>query len=80
MGSAVCFTCASGHLDPGTERVAKCTSAGLASIPLALLNKPQQAQNDSCPACLSPLAGEGGGLLAAGFMIARNLPPEYSKS
>ena len=78
MGLAVCFHGASGHLDPGTERVTKRSSAGLASIPLALLKKPQQPENDSCPACSSSLAGEGGGLLAMGFMLARTLSPEHA--
>lgn len=78
MGLAVCFNCASGHRDPGTEGIHTRTTAALASIPLALLKKPQRPETGACPACASPLAGEGGGLLAAGYILARDLLPEYS--
>lgn len=80
MGMAVCFNCASGHTDPGVEHITTRATTGLSSIPLALVAESRHPESDACPSCLSPLAGEGGGLLAAGFMLVRNLSPEYSMS
>ena len=65
MSKSVCFTCTAGHHAADFGRVAAHARAAR-----------DRREHDTCPACLSPLAGEGAGLLAAGFLLAQMLFPE----